>query len=214
MQVEFPYYGPRRPADQKGFQTGLLQANFADGIAATRQAVGDVRRAADWLLSRPEIDPERLGIVGISLGGIAGSLCAGVDPRLKRNVFVIAGGDVPSILMNESRETRQVREKMKERGIGREELEKQVLCIEPARFAGRIDPKGTLMLNAQNDEVIPKVATEKLWHAAHEPEIVWYPCGHRTIAAFIMDVLAKTREHFLKPPAEATAGAKPRSEVF
>ncbi|HVY61299.1 MAG TPA: C45 family autoproteolytic acyltransferase/hydrolase, partial [Planctomycetota bacterium] len=165
IQVEFPYYGPRRPADQKGFQTGLLQANFEDGIKATRQAVADVRRAADWLLARPEIDPDRVGVCGISLGGITGAICAGVDPRLKRNVLVIAGGDLATILTNESRETRQVRARLKEKGISREQLESELQPVEPDRFAGRIDPRGTLMLNAKADQVIPKVATEKLWHA-------------------------------------------------
>jgi hypothetical protein len=58
------------------------------------------------------------------------------------------------------------------------------------------------MLNAKKDEVIPRAATDALWEAAHRPEIVWYEGGHRTIAAYIMDVLSRTRAHFLKAAPE------------
>ena len=34
------------------------------------QAVLDIRRATAWLADRPEVDAERLGIFGVSLGGI------------------------------------------------------------------------------------------------------------------------------------------------
>ncbi len=198
LEVEFPYYGPRRPADKEKFQKGLLGADFAAGVKATHQAIADVRRAADWLLARPGVDADRTGIVGISLGGICGSIAAGVDPRFRRNVFAIAGGDLPSILTNESRETRKVRETLKERGVGRDDLVRELRAIEPLRFAHRIDRAGTLMLNARRDEVIPKACTEKLWEAARRPEIVWYESGHVTIGVHLGEVFARTRLHFEK----------------
>src|SRR5205814_1099143 len=136
---------------------------------------------------------------------IIGSIAAGVDPRLKRNVFIIAGGDLATIMFNESRETREIRAKLKEKGVGREGLAAALLPIDPLRYAQRIDTRGTLMLNARQDEIIPKTCTEKLWEAASKPEIVWYECGHKTIAVFFPDLLAKVRAHFLRS-GEATAG--------
>ena len=63
-----------------------------------RQGVCDVRRAVAWLASRPEIDPNRLGVTGISLGGIVSSVAAAVDPTLNRGAFLLAGGDLAQIL--------------------------------------------------------------------------------------------------------------------
>jgi dienelactone hydrolase len=214
LQVEFPYYGPRRPKDGRAPANMLGTEDFGAGLKVTRQAIADVRRAADWLVARPDVDADRVGIVGISLGGIVGSIAAGVDPRLKRNVFIIAGGDLAAIMLNESRETRDVRARLAAKGIGRDELAKAMRPIDPLRYASRIDARGTLMLNARQDEVIPKPCTEQLWEAASRPEIVWYECGHKTIAVFFPDLIAKTRAHFLRA-GEATAGVKkPASGVF
>jgi len=50
-------------------------------------------QAADWLRSRPETDPERLGIVGSSTGGIAALLAASKYPSI-RAALTFAGGAV------------------------------------------------------------------------------------------------------------------------
>jgi dienelactone hydrolase len=209
IEVEFPYYGPRRPKEE-GKKRGRSDAVLSDldlFVAATRQAVADVRRAADWLAARPEVDPERLGCVGVSLGGILGSIVAGVDPRFRRNVLVIAGGDLPSIILHGSRETRRVIELLREKGIDRPRLESLLWPIEPTRVAPRIAPGTTLMLNASRDEVIPRESTDALWQAAGRPEIAWYDTGHATIAFYLLDLFAKTRDHFLRRAAAGAAGA-------
>lgn len=40
-------------------------------------------RAVSYLQSRPEVDPERIGMAGSSWGGLFTTLMAGIDPRLK-----------------------------------------------------------------------------------------------------------------------------------
>jgi len=209
LEIDFPYYGQRRPKDRKDLEKGLLQAEFDKGVAASRQSVADVRRALDWMLARPEVDAERAGIVGVSLGAIQGSIVLGAEPRLKRNVLTLGGGDLVAILTHPSRETRKVREALAERGITNEELARRTASVEPLRYASRVDPRTVLMLNASKDEVIPRASTDALWKALHEPEIHWYPTGHASIAGFLLDLLPKMRKHFLKP-VPATAA----SEVF
>ncbi|PRY10905.1 alpha/beta hydrolase family protein [Pontibacter ummariensis] len=44
------------------------------------------RVAVDFLLSRPEVDPERIGCVGLSLGGLRSTYLFGLDPRIKTGV--------------------------------------------------------------------------------------------------------------------------------
>jgi dienelactone hydrolase len=44
------------------------------------------RVAVDFLLSRPEVDPQRIGCVGLSLGGLRSTYLFGLDPRIKVGV--------------------------------------------------------------------------------------------------------------------------------
>jgi uncharacterized protein len=61
---------------------------------AYRPMVVDVRRALDLLDARSDVDPERIGIVGYSLGGQLAVLVAGVDRR-PAAVGIIAGRGTP-----------------------------------------------------------------------------------------------------------------------
>ena len=57
-----------------------------------------MRRAATWLASREEVDRAKLGVTGISLGGIVSSIAASVDPTLNRAVLLLAGGGLGEVL--------------------------------------------------------------------------------------------------------------------
>jgi dienelactone hydrolase len=45
-------------------------------------------RTIDYLVSRPEIDPQRIGCVGVSMGGYRSLLLAGLDDRIRAGVVV------------------------------------------------------------------------------------------------------------------------------
>lgn len=49
----------------------------------------DLWRTADYLQSRPDVDPNRLGMIGFSMGGIQTWLAAAVDDRIKVSVPAI-----------------------------------------------------------------------------------------------------------------------------
>lgn len=53
------------------------------------QSVVDLRRGIDYLLSRPDIDPERIAVFGGSLGGWIGSILSAVEPRIKVSVLSV-----------------------------------------------------------------------------------------------------------------------------
>jgi dienelactone hydrolase len=72
-------------------------------IFATSPAVSDSylyhavlaqRRALTFLCRRPEVDPQRLGLVGASWGGATGLLTAATDPRVKCLVDIYGSGYV------------------------------------------------------------------------------------------------------------------------
>jgi predicted Ser/Thr protein kinase len=53
----------------------------------------DFRRSIDYLVTRPDIDANRIGYYGLSLGGTMGVICTAVEPRLKASVLVAGGLD-------------------------------------------------------------------------------------------------------------------------
>lgn len=194
LLMYMPYYGPRVPPgrDRKDV--------FLDGTvdtleASLRQAVLDARRAGDWLASRPDVEPSRVGIVGISLGAIVGGLTAGVDDRFGRSVLIIGGGDLPSILLHPSRETAPARRKIEEAGLGPERLRELWRHVEPCTFAGRLRPEEILLINAEADEVIPRAATDRFHAAAGRPPIRWLKGGHYGIVLQLGPVLKEILAH-------------------
>lgn len=55
--------------------------------------IEDIRNAVTFLQNQPEVEPERLGLFGVSLGGANVSYAAGVEERVKATVSVCGIGD-------------------------------------------------------------------------------------------------------------------------
>jgi eukaryotic-like serine/threonine-protein kinase len=51
----------------------------------------DLRRSVDYLQSRPDLDGERIGYLGISLGGRLGGLMMGIEDRFRLGILYVAG---------------------------------------------------------------------------------------------------------------------------
>ena len=64
--------------------TGLFEA----GITWSGVMFLDDIRTVDYLLTRPEVDPERIGCCGLSVGGFRSAHLAGLEPRIKAAVVV------------------------------------------------------------------------------------------------------------------------------
>ncbi len=62
---------------QAGAQSLLIGESFA------RYRIWDGKRALDYLISRPEVDPERIGCTGCSGGGTLTTYISALDPRVK-----------------------------------------------------------------------------------------------------------------------------------
>ena len=92
---EFAVVVPRRVEIPK-----LLKDNMDGETLDTlfRDSIIDAEQVLDWILSRPELDPSRIGILGISMGAMRGAVLAGIDPRVKASVLVLGGADLPDII--------------------------------------------------------------------------------------------------------------------
>ncbi len=53
------------------------------------QSVVDLRKGIDYLLTRPDIDPDRIAVLGGSMGGWIGSILTAVEPRIKTSVLIV-----------------------------------------------------------------------------------------------------------------------------
>jgi len=147
-----------------------------------RQTVLDNRQILDYLVARKEVDGDRLGCLGLSLGGIRASMIAGVDERLKCTVMGLAGGSIADInILSDKKEIRQYKEELIEMGISSEiiyaELSDKVIT-DPLRLAQYTDARNVLMFTAMFDRVIPRKCCDQLRKAMGKPETVYFLSGH------------------------------------
>jgi len=195
LYIPMPCYNDRRPPGDP--HEDLLRENPAHAADGLRQTVFDVRRAKAILASRPEVDASRVGITGISLGGIMTSLAAGVDGTFARVCPILAGGDVATITFH-ANESRKLRRAMQEKGITRDYAAEHIFGpVDPVTFASRIGAERCLMINASKDEVIPKATTLALNEAAGKPPIVWISGTHYSAVGYF-PVMQKTVIEFLR----------------
>jgi cephalosporin-C deacetylase-like acetyl esterase len=160
-----------------------------------RQGVCDVRRAAAWLANRPEVDPAKIGVTGISLGGIVAALAAEVDPAIGRGAFLLAGGDLARVLWQMPEGTRY-RTLWLESGRSFDDFRALVAPFDPLTYADRLVGKRLLMIAGTVDEVIPPSSARALWDAAGRPPIHWYACGHYSAVGFLLPAVRQTVEFF------------------
>jgi hypothetical protein len=151
-----------------------------------RQSVIDVRRAIDFLQGQPGVDPDKIGIMGASLGGIISALAMEADKRLQAMVTMVAAGDLPMILdrSNYSRIYRFRRSLMERYHLQREDIyrfgRKGLTDIDPLAYAERIDPSRVLMINGSLDTIVPLAAARETWEAFGRPEWRILPVSHYT----------------------------------
>jgi dienelactone hydrolase len=195
--VKLPYYGPRRP---EGVRVRMVSENPRETVAGMRQAILDVRRGVSWLNAQEEVDGRRLGVFGISLGGITGALALAAEPRLSAGCLMLAGGDLAKVAWDNP-ELKKLIDRWIAQGGSKQEFFDLWKSIDPVTYAPHARNKKILMLNARNDEIIPPACTESLWHALGEPEIVWYDAGHISSVRFLFDGLGRVTRFF------QTAGA-------
>jgi dienelactone hydrolase len=190
--LKMPYYGPR---EQPGVDRRMVTLDPEVTVEGMRQAILDIRFARAWLASREEIDSERTGIFGISLGGITAGLAASAEPRLSNVCMMLAGGGIGQVTWDNP-EMAKAREYWLAKGGTRESFCKILEQIDPARYARPIEGRRILMLNASNDEVIPPKCTDELWKAFGKPEIHWYDAGHYSALRYLDDGMRRVTTFF------------------
>lgn len=174
--LDAPLHGERSKAGRLIIESDLKKTrdNWVEAIV-------DYRRAIDYLESRSDIDSKRILLLGVSMGGMMGSVITGADKRVKAATLIIAGGDYEKLasksihpiipLLRRSMET-----------AGKEKTQEYLNEIDGVNWIGKVTPRPLLFVNGLTDPIMPKACAEALIVAAKQPKtIIWDPVGH-TIA--------------------------------
>lgn len=193
--IKLPYYGERRPAGRRDIKMLAPDVGIASGAMA--QAVQDIRRVVDWIEAQPDLDGDKIGICGISLGSITGALATAIEPRLTHACLIIGGGSLADLVFESvESEAREYRKLWTESGGTRESLREVMAPFDPVTYPDRLKKRVIFMINADQDESVPVSCNKALWEAAGRQRIVWYPCGHYTIVQYLMPALQHTVQFF------------------
>lgn len=171
VALSYPYAGPHR-------MKGLEVLKWAPDI---RQALHDtppaIQLALDWLLQQPWVNAREVHGVGASLGTPFMTVAAALDTRITHVWSVHGAGQSRALLAHNAKESMPavfapLAGAMADVIVGGPYLT-------PERWVSRIAPRPFTMINATEDERLPRASIEALYAAANEPRtIVWMPGKH------------------------------------
>ncbi len=152
------------------------------------QMVVDCRRAADVLLSRPDVDPRRIAYVGHSLGATWGAALGASDRRF-RALVLIAGFSA----LSEDWRAAMPAEQQKEL----EPFFRAVAPFDGVRLIAAVAPAAVLFQYARHDRIVSRETGVRYDRAAREPKALkWYDGGHElNDVRALADRAAFLREH-------------------
>ncbi|MBI4182048.1 MAG: acetylxylan esterase [Candidatus Aenigmarchaeota archaeon] len=145
----------QRATGETGGSMPSLQAELASfqnrNEPANHQMVADALLAARLLQSWPEVDDQRVGLAGVSMGGRIAIIAGVQDPSIWGVVGVSTGGiAIPP-------------------GIA-PEAANFVASISPDTYVADLAPRPLLLIHGLNDTVIPPAAAEITFQRAGEPK--------------------------------------------
>ena len=147
----------------------FLKRTQEDDLQNSVQQVVDIRRAMDFLLLQPNIDPERFAYVGHDFGGMYGVLAGELDKRPTHYVIMAATPRFPDWYLYAP----------KLEGETRKAFIRQMSEIDPITHVGNLSPAPILFQFATDDFHVPHERAEEFFAAAKESkELRWYEAGH------------------------------------
>jgi dienelactone hydrolase len=163
--------------------TGTASQKLVAQRKAAVAAVVAARRAVDVLQSLPQVDDDRIALVGWSSGARVGAIVAGVDDRVKAFDLLSAGS--PPIEEYASQAPAELRPV----------IEQELGAVDPLRWVKLARPGTILLQNGKSDEVVPRAALDALAAAAGKAaEVRWYDQGHAPSNAAWADQLDWTAD--------------------
>ena len=190
LTIDAPQKGERKSKDSKSVDW-LFSLEGRDQFL---QYCGDYSRAVDYLTTRPDVDPKRIGYVGISWGAITGVTYVAHDDRIQAMASIVGGGGFLGLAGS-----------LAGRSDDRPAASK--VPIDPVHHVGSIAPRPLLMLNVTKDQLVPRPFAEALHRAAGKgSKVVWIETDHLFRGVDLQD-LSDIVIDFLKQNMEAPRSA-------
>jgi dienelactone hydrolase len=166
-------------------------------VAELIQQIVDMERGADLLLTRRDVDPQRLAYVGHSYNATVGGYLSGIDKRFK--AFVLMAGSLSDEVDMKSKEFEEFRQK-----IGPEKFDPfqaKYAWLDPGKFVSHAAPATVFLQYATNEEFLtPERAKEYAANVSEPKKFKLYQAPHALNAEARRDRLAFLGEQLkLKP---------------
>jgi dienelactone hydrolase len=190
--LSYPFAGNPRP-DALTFLRDIprIRAAFLDTPPA-------VMLALDYLLKRADVDTTQVEAIGVSLGAPFMCIAGALDRRVTR-VWALhgSGGSYTPLEANMRRTIPFGPLRAVAAGLANIIIDGPRL--DPVRWVPGIAPRAFVMVNASDDERLPRSAIDALYRSAHEPkELVWMSGAHvhadrETIQRLVAIVMTRVR---------------------
>ena len=166
---------------RNGFSVLLLDLRYRGESEGDEDTLGakepwDIEGAVHYLKSRADVDPERIGVQGTSLGAVSAILAAAETPEIKGVVADIPFKDLPSAIAHSF-----------EHDVGLPRFPfapvSKFICefrlgfdldaVAPVKVIGKISPRPVFLIDNLKDDLFPSDSVEVLYKAAREPKVLW-----------------------------------------
>jgi dienelactone hydrolase len=179
------------------------QRKLEDIDGLFKYALRSLKLIIDWTEKNPgEFDQNKIGVMGISLGGILSAMILGQDSRVKAGYLVVAGGDLPSLFtygenkyLTGYRNLNMQKENIRTYSTYEQKL-RNLISVDPLKLNIYRSSQDIFMVMAGKDKVVPFRNQELLWNALGRPPRYIYPnLGHTTTALTVPLVMRKILYH-------------------
>lgn len=188
---------------QKDMYKQLNAQNYRELVnLGLEQIIYNHMQALDWFETQPEIDANKIGVMGVSMGSIKALLVSAYDQRIKGTFAALTGGDLPYILSysDDGGVTRTRKAIIEATGLSLEELQTdlaKLITHDPLLLAPYIDKTRVMLVLASEDTTVPFEKGEELRSALGKPETVYLLGNHFSSVMFITYILEKA-DHFMR----------------
>ncbi|MCM8759450.1 MAG: C45 family autoproteolytic acyltransferase/hydrolase [Candidatus Omnitrophica bacterium] len=185
LVLELPVFATvKRTIDKKNL-------NIQNIPLIINQAVNDIRVASS-IMSTFKENSKGINLCGTSFGAIAGALAAGIDGNYDKVCLVMGSGGLYDIATNHKDFSTAFSKSLPE------SLVKSLLVpFDPLTYVERLSSTRILMINAENDEIIPKSSVLNFYEKLKDKDIIWYPGTHYELRLYICDVIKNVENFFL-----------------
>lgn len=169
-----PFHGPRKPRGR--FDLNLFpSSDFRRTNEAFGQAIFDLQALSGWL--RQTGVGDRVGVMGMSLGGYVAALWAGLDAKLDFAMPVISPVSLGDLLWDLKADMAGMAV-ASAAGFGVEQFRAAMAVHCPLLHALKLAPDRVLIVGGHADRVVPAAHTRALWEHWGQPRLQWFPGGH------------------------------------